>query len=211
MYDEAESAQPSTVVVDDDEPTNPSDESDESDNSDDSDDSDSSDNSDNSDSSDGSDSSGDDGEDDTSLDDQTTPYEEPYTGGDDDAQPGSDDGQSIPSGSDITVHDFLTAKQLPGVYVKGYIVGSCTKNKGNADLTQPFAHATALLLADSPEEKDVDKMMSLELKSGSKIREALNLVDHPELYQHKLKVFGYRTSYLGMYGIKGATSWELDW
>jgi len=149
-------------------------------------------------------------------DDRETPYEEPYQGGGEEgssSQGGSEQGDDgvVAAGSYITVNDFLTKRLGGGVFVNGYIVGACTKNKDNADLTPPFTYATALLLADSPDEKDINKMMSLELKSGSKIRAALNLVDHPELYRHKLQVFGYKEVYLGMYGMKGVGTWAYDW
>lgn len=148
--------------------------------------------------------------------DRETPYEEPYQGGGEEgssSQGGSEQGDDgvVAAGSYITVNDFLTKRLGGGVFVNGYIVGACTKNKDYADLTPPFTYATALLLADSPDEKDINKMMSLELKSGSKIRAALNLVDHKELYRHKLQVFGYKEVYLGMYGMKGVGTWAYDW
>lgn len=159
-----------------------------------------------------------DGSDDLDLtvsddDDSDTPYEEPYTGGDDSggSQQDNQNGQSVSTGDVITVADFLTKDISGGVWVYGYIVGSCKQNKSYADIEPPFTYSSALLMADHPNEKDIEKMMSLELKSGSKIREALDLTKHQELYQHKLKVFGYRTTYLGMKGMKGVSTWELDW
>lgn len=212
QFDEVASSQPSTVVVDDDEPTNPSDDSEKSDDSDNSDNSDNSDDSDNSDSSDGSDSSGDDGEDDTSLDDRTTPYEEPYTGGDDADEGDNNDSTHGRSEDDaLTVVEFLSASTSKGFFVNGYIIGTCKQNISNADFDPPFTYSSALLLADTPNERDFNKIMSLELKSGSNIREALDLTKHPELYQQKLQVFGYVTTYLGIKGMKGVSTWHYGW
>ena len=95
--------------------------------------------------------------------------------------------------------------------MKGYIVGACTQRKDNNDFTAPFKWSSALLMADNPDEKNLDRMMAVELKSGSKIRKQINLVDHPEYYKHKLLLFGYHSSYMGG-GMKniGSGFW-LDW
>lgn len=127
---------------------------------------------------------------------------------------GNDTGQSpgIQRGDTITVNDFLTKDWSGGVFVKGYIAGSCYQNIKNADLEPPFEKCSALLLSDEKDEKDIDKMMSVELKSGSAIRETLDLTKHPELYGKRLLVFGYRTKYLGILGMKdvGKSFWLLE-
>lgn len=187
QFDEVASSQPSTVVVDDDEPTNPSDDSEKSD---DSDKSDNSDNSDSSDNSDDSDSSSDDGEDDTSLDDRTTPYEEPNIEGE------PQDGEY--KDKVLSVSDFLTLNISYGVYVEGYIVGTCKKDKSYAKLKADFSDYTYILLADDPNEKDVNKMMGLEAKKGTNNRKLFDEKDAQTLYQHKISAFGYREKHINM-------------
>lgn len=138
--------------------------------------------------------------------DSETPYVDPnVTDGND-----NNDG-SIKTGDDVTVTQFINAANLPGVYVTGYIVAACAQNKKNAEFTSPFTYSSAVLLADDPNETDVEKTIAIQLKSGSKIRNAVNLDDHPENHKKRLRVFGYRTDYLGLKGIKdiGANNWAL--
>lgn len=127
---------------------------------------------------------------------------------------GDDDGySSINSDDIISVSEFIENDLSESVYVKGYIVASCTRNIKNADFDAPFEGATALLLADSPDERDTDNVISIELKSGSKMREELNLEDHPENKGKILVVFGSRTTYLGIIGMKNISSgmyWLID-
>ncbi len=138
--------------------------------------------------------------------DGDTPYEDPNV-----TDGNNQDTGGYHSGDELTVTEFINAANLPGVYVTGYIVAACAQNKNNAEFTPPFTYSSAVLLADDPNEKDVEKTISIQLKSGSKIREAVNLDDHPENHKKRLSVFGYRTTYLGLKGIKdiGANNWKL--
>lgn len=112
----------------------------------------------------------------------------------------------IGTGDVISVTDFINKSLSGGVWVEGYIVGSCTRNISNADFTAPFSGASALLLADDPEETNTANVIAIELKSGSNIRKTANLEDHPENKGKRLKVFGYRENYLGIIGIKNISS-----
>jgi hypothetical protein len=138
--------------------------------------------------------------------DGDTPYEDPNVTDGNDQNTGG-----YKSGDELTVTEFINADNLPGVYVTGYIVAACAQNKSHAEFTPPFTYSSAVLLADDPNERDVEKTISIQLKNGSKIREAVNLDAHPENYQKRLRVFGYRTSYLGLKGIKdiGANNWNF--
>lgn len=138
--------------------------------------------------------------------DGDTPYEDPnITDGND------NNGDGYKTGDELNVTQFINAANLPGVYVTGYIVAACAQNKNNAEFTAPFTYSSAVLLADDPSERNVEKTISIQLKSGSKIRDAVNLDEHPENHGKRLRVFGYRTTYLGLKGIKdiGANNWEL--
>lgn len=154
-----------------------------------------------------SDNSDSDGEEDweDSDNDSDTPYVDP------DVTDGNDNSDSEYSKGDIlTVSQFINAKEgLPQVYVEGYIVAACANNKKNADFDPPFNMSSAILLADSKDERDVEKTVSISLKSGSNIRKALNLEENPKMLHKKVKVFGLRTTYLGLKGIKDVGSWEL--
>lgn len=116
------------------------------------------------------------------------------------------DDSDVESGDIISVTDFLTKSLSGGVWVEGYIVGACKQNIKYADFTAPFKGASALLMADNPEETNTANVIAIELKSGSNIRKAANLEDHPENKGKRLKVFGYRENYLGIIGIKNISS-----
>ena len=112
-----------------------------------------------------------------------------------------------------TVEYFLTEKHLDGgVWVVGYIVGTSDKNSakaaGSLHLAPPFTTASNILLADSPNETDVDKMMSVELPQGA-LRNKFNLKDHPENLHRKAEFYGYRVEYLKIHGMKspGSSGW----
>lgn len=120
----------------------------------------------------------------------------------------NDDRGSEGSSSDtLSVAEFIQLGEHGGAFVKGYIVGDCTKNSKNADFNPPFSQPQAILLADSQGERNTDNMIAIQLKSGSKVREHMNLKDHPNWWGRLVVFSGYRTSYLGMAGIKSVTSY----
>ncbi len=156
---------------------------------------------------DGSDNSGDDSDGDVTIVDPDDDSDKNTEEGDivDGNDPDKGDSE-IGTGDVISVTDFINKSLSGGVWVEGYIVGSCTRNISNADFTAPFSGASALLLADDPEETNTANVIAIELKSGSNIRKTANLEDHPENKGKRLKVFGYRENYLGIIGIKNISS-----
>lgn len=139
------------------------------------------------------------------LDDENEPYEET------DITDGNET-HEINTGDTVSVHDFIHAKRMPGVYVVGYIVGDCTQSYTKAELTPPFTMPQAILLADKKDETSMDEIISIQLPSKSNARNDLNLVDHPENYHKRLMLYGNRTIYLGITGIKqlGKNYWLLE-
>lgn len=121
---------------------------------------------------------------------------------DDGDSKGGNDNDKDKSGKEITVTDFLTKEYSYQVWVTGYIVGACASNISNAEFAPPFTWSSAMLLADNPNETSPDKVISIELKSGSKARKELNLVDNPDNWKKKIKIFGYQNTYLSIPGIK---------
>ncbi len=121
-----------------------------------------------------------------------------------------DNGNVTPKEDHISISDFLTKDYLYQIWVQGYIVGSCSGNIKNATLEAPFSGQSAILLADNPNEKDIKKMIAIELKSRSQARKELNLVDNPNNFGRKIKIFGYQEDYLNIPGIK---SWgnSYEW
>lgn len=122
------------------------------------------------------------------------------TGGDEGTGGGDTGGYDI--GDIVTVEEFLNNDINVQVFVDGYIVGDCTKSISNAEFDPPFTYPQALLIADRADESSIDMVMTVSLKSGSKWRAALNLVDHPENYRRRVRVFGFQERYLGVLGIK---------
>ncbi len=140
---------------------------------------------------------------DTTYQDHTTPIIDPNV------EDGNDKGSKGSEKDTLSVEQFLNAENLSGTYVRGYIVASCTKSLKYAEFEPPFNNNQALLLADKKTERRPDHLMSIQLKSNTDIRKQLNLVDHPELLHRKILVYGYRSTYLGIYGMKdiGKTFW----
>ena len=145
-------------------------------------------------------------EDSTKTDDRDTPYVE---GGVVDGNEPSEGGTAYASGDTITVGQFLAATSAKLTYVKGYIVGCCDRSIKKADFSEPFVSGSNLLLADSPEERDTTKVMSVELKSNSEIREMLDLTEHPEMQGRKILVAGYPSIYLGIPGLKDIKDFKI--
>lgn len=91
--------------------------------------------------------------------------------------------------------------------VNGFIVGTFLSGS-SYDQEAPFAPATNLGLADSPEETDPAKILPIQLPSGS-IRSALNLVDNPTNYKAEVNITGSLEAYFSVPGLKSPTSFEI--
>lgn len=124
---------------------------------------------------------------------------------------GAEDGD-ISLGDVVDVSTFLNTPIYAQVWVKGYIVGSATGANGKTryDFEPPFSYDTAILLADKEDADSETEVMSVCLTSCSKkIREKLNLADHPENKGKRLAVFGFQDVYLKIYGIKKIDAYEF--
>ena len=97
-------------------------------------------------------------------------------------------------------------------WMQGYIVGTVTDKSIQTDAEFGTANANAanILLAASPDVTDYTKCVPVQLTNGSKTREALNLVNHPENLGKLVKVEGTFENYFGVPGLKSPTNYELD-
>ena len=132
---------------------------------------------------------------------------------DDETDSGNDDDTDISLGDVVDVETFISTPIVNQVWVKGYIVGAATGANGKKryDFEPPFEYDTALLLADDPATADISCVVSVCLTSCSKkIREELNLKDHPENRGKALSVFGFRETYLAVPGIKKIDAYEFS-
>lgn len=94
------------------------------------------------------------------------------------------------------------------VWVYGYIVG-CFNTSGSPTFSGPFTKNTNLVVAGRAGTTDKDHCISVELKAGA-IRDALNIVDHPENVGRKVYLRGDMVdAYYGLIGIKQLT--EFQW
>lgn len=102
-----------------------------------------------------------------------------------------------------------------GVWVTGYIVGyvdtgiKSYASDESAKFTVPAAVATNLLLANSPDEKDWNKCISVNLPSGSDARAQLNLKDNTGNLGKLLLIKGNVTRYVGLSGVKEPSDFRL--
>ncbi|MBR4837526.1 MAG: hypothetical protein IK004_03700 [Bacteroidales bacterium] len=105
-------------------------------------------------------------------------------------------------------------------WIKGYIVGSANIASGNIEndsqisWNAPFndaANAANLILADNPNERDINNCVVVYLPSNaaSGIRE-INLKDHPGNLGKTLKVKGNLKTYLGKPGMKDSNEYSLN-
>ena len=97
-----------------------------------------------------------------------------------------------------------------GVWVCGYIVGGDLTSAGNGiSFEAPFSSMTCLAIAARTSVSEKSSCMSVQLSKGD-FRDALNLVDHPELLGRKIFLKGDIVSaYYGIPGIQNLTEYSL--
>lgn len=115
----------------------------------------------------------------------------------------------VDEGDMLTVEQFMTQTLTGQTWVVGYVVGACSKTINNADFEPPFEYPQAILLADHPGETNKEKVITIGLPSGYKVRKELNLVDHPENYGKRVAIYGEQTTYLKVIGIKKPEGWKV--
>ena len=98
-------------------------------------------------------------------------------------------------------------------WVTGYIVGWVNVDISNsnlalaADFTVPAKVATNIMIASRPDETDPAYIATVQLPSGE-IRNALNLLDHPENLGSEVTVYGtVGIKYCGQYGVRTVTDY----
>lgn len=99
--------------------------------------------------------------------------------------------------------------------VKGYIVGYVRKNKNNISQTSfelTFPVESNIVLADSPNERDYNNCIAVQLSTGSTYlpaRNALNLSAHPENHGKYVIVLGRIEKYMGALGVKNTREYTF--
>ena len=96
-----------------------------------------------------------------------------------------------------------------GVWVYGYIVGGDLTSAGSSVKTSDITKSTHLALADRSSVTAKASCLAVELPKGS-IRDALNLVDHPDLIGTRVCLKGNLVeSYFGTVGLKSTSDFLL--
>lgn len=96
-----------------------------------------------------------------------------------------------------------------GVWLYGYIVGGDLSTSGKKVKTEDISKATHIAIADRSSITDKASCVAVELPQG-KIRDALNLVSHPDLRGSRVYVKGNVVqSYYGTTGLKGTSDFML--
>ena len=114
------------------------------------------------------------------------------------------------SGTDnvLTVNQMISSIGEEDVWVSGYIVGG-NLTSSSASFDKPFTSRTCLLLGPRSSTKDRQSCVSVQLPAGD-VRDALNLVDNPELLGRKVMIRGdVVESYYGLVGLKNCSGYKL--
>jgi hypothetical protein len=100
----------------------------------------------------------------------------------------------------------MSAAGEEDVWVSGYVVGG-DLTSSSASFEAPFSSRTCLLLGPRSSTKERTSCISVQLPAGE-VREALNLVDNPELLGRKIVVRGdIVDSYYGLTGLKNCSEY----
>ena len=123
------------------------------------------------------------------------------SGGDDDSGTGLDSAYSVAQAADHIGEDEI--------WVFGYIVGGDLSSAGTTVKTSKFTKATHLAIAARSSVTTKASCIAVELPKGP-IRDALNLVDHPDLVGTRVYLKGSLvTSYFGTTGLKAVSDYVL--
>lgn len=109
----------------------------------------------------------------------------------------------------LTVADLAMNLGAKGVWVSGYITGGdVTTSKVN--FNPPFSKNSHLAISDSGAASSREQCAAVELPSTGDIREAVNLVDHPEYLGRRLYIKGDIENYFGYPGVKNIKEFHLE-
>ena len=109
----------------------------------------------------------------------------------------------------FSVADLLLNVGAEEVWVCGYIVGGDVTTS-NIKLEPPFTKSSHLAISDNPDASTREECAAIELPSTGDIRDAVNLVDHPDCLGRKLYVKGDIENYFGTPGVKNIKEFHLE-
>ena len=111
--------------------------------------------------------------------------------------------------SAISVADAASHIGESGVWIYGYIVGGDLTSAGQSVKTEGITKNTHIAIATRSSVTAKESCVAVELPQG-KVRDALNLVDHPDLRGSRVYIKGNVVeSYFGTTGLKGCNDFVL--
>ena len=121
---------------------------------------------------------------------------------------GGDNGKGDGASDALTVAQAIASVGEEDIWVNGYIVGG-DLTSASASFELPFSSRTCLLLGPRSSVSDRKSCISVQLPAGE-VRDALNLVDNPELMGRKVSIRGdVVASYYGLVGLKNCSDYKL--
>ena len=122
---------------------------------------------------------------------------------------GEDNGTGSDSGGARSIAQAMGAAGSKDVWVRGYIVGG-DLTSASASFEGPFESRTNLLLGPKSSTTNRSSCIAVQLSTG-KVRDDLNLVDHPELLGKQVCLNGdIADSYFGLVGLKEVGDYVLE-
>lgn len=120
---------------------------------------------------------------------------------------GGSSGKGASSDDAMTVALAISNGPVEDVWVSGYVVGGDLTSAA-ASFEGPFKSRTNILLGPKSSTRDRSACIAVQLPSG-KVRDALNLVDHPEMLGRKVCLKGdIVEAYYGLVGLKNVEAFE---
>ncbi|MGN1263692.1 MAG: DUF6359 domain-containing protein [Prevotella sp.] len=120
----------------------------------------------------------------------------------------------------VNVEAAIQAPLGSMLVVRGYVLGSTSRNIYNTIAGPPFESRSSLVLADTifrsgdnPGEYDgftEDDLLPVCLTDYKDVQNALNLVDHPEHWHRLIYIWGIKSTYLNMPGIRNIMYYEFE-
>lgn len=115
----------------------------------------------------------------------------------------------------MSVSQIQAGAEGTDIWITGYIVGWIDTNISNAYTSEnvkfetPCTIASNIVLAASPDERDITRCIPVQLVNNTEARAALNLTDHPENLGKLVSLKGNAERYFGQNGFKGVSNYNF--
>lgn len=121
---------------------------------------------------------------------------------------GGSSGKGGSSENAMTVALAISNGPQENVWVSGYVVGG-DLTSASASFEEPFKSRTNILLGPKSSTSDRDACIAVQLPDG-KVRDALNLVDNPDMLGRKVCLKGDLVeAYFGLTGLKSVDEYDM--